>query len=141
MRHMRHLVFLLVLLGGCAYLDRGCSSCGATAFGADWVVVELTEAGAKPYRCWELKNTTITSETNSDGIYWKDSSSSNLIHVSGSYDYVQVKNGNWADAFKQLNLTRDSCTLIRSRQYDVKSGTYALPKSKAPEKPPLVPLP
>lgn len=141
MRHMRHFIFLLVLLGGCAYLDRGCSSCGATAFGADWIVVELTEAGAKLYRCWELTNTTITSEESSDGIYWKDSSTGNLIHVSGSYDYVQVKNNNWADAFRQLNLSRESCKLIRSRQYDVKSGIYLLPGAKTPEKSPRAVLP
>jgi len=122
-----HMALFVIMLGGCAYLDRGCSSCSATALGADWVVVELTEAGAKPYRCWELRGTTITSEEHSDGIYWKDSESGNLIHVSGSYDYVQVRNGNWSAAFQQLGLSKKVCEMIRSKRYDLETETYRLP--------------
>lgn len=125
---IRKLAPLLALLVGCAYVDRGCSSCGATAFGADWVVVELTEMGAKPYRCWELRNTTITSETQSDGIYWKDPNTGNLIHVSGSYDYVQVMNGNWNSAFAQLNLDRQACTYVRAKRYNPVEEKYYIPE-------------
>jgi len=98
----------------------------ATNLGANWVVVELTEAEAKPYRCWELHGVTITSEEGSDGIFWKDSQTGNLIHVSGSYDYVQVK-GTWDAAFQQLGLTKESCKAIRESRYDLKTERYVRP--------------
>lgn len=133
MKHLKRILpMLFIVMGGCAYLDRGCSSCGATYLGADWVVVELTEAGGKPYRCWELTSTTVTSEQNSDGIYWKDSRTGNLIHVSGSYDYVQVKGGNWSQAFAQLGLTKETCALVRARRYDPVTEKYLIPKEKKP---------
>lgn len=141
MKHWKRILPLaFIIMGGCAYMDRGCSSCGATAFGADWVVVELTEAGAKPYRCWELRNTTITSEQNSDGIYWKDSATGNLIHVSGSYDYVQVTGGRWSQAFAQLGLTQKTCSLIRARRYDPVKEKYEIPKGKQEPNAPKLPM-
>ncbi|MFC1640879.1 hypothetical protein ACFL2D_02385 [Patescibacteria group bacterium] len=99
-------------------------SCCATGFGSDWVVVELTEAGAIPYRCWELRGVSITNEQNSDGIYWLDKKSNNLIHASGSYDYVQVQGGDWDDAFANINMTQETCKIIRERKFDPETNTY-----------------
>lgn len=92
--------------------------------GADWVVVELVEMSGTPYRCWELKNVALSSEEGSDGIYWKDTVSGNLIHISGSYDYVQVKDGNWDAAFSQINMTRESCGVVHKRLYDPNTNEY-----------------
>jgi hypothetical protein len=135
-KHLGLVMLLSIMfMVNCARLDRGCSSCLATNLGANWVVVELTEAGAKPYRCWELQGVTITSEEGSDGIFWKDSTTNNLIHVAGSYDYVQVK-GTWDSAFRQLGLTREKCKAIRESQYDLRLERYVRPgemTSKPPE--------
>jgi len=96
MKNKFYLIVIVAFLFNCASVDRGCTSFMATNMGADWVVVELTEMNGIPYRCWELRGVSIVSEQGSDGIYWKNNSG-NLVHVSGSYDYVQVNNDNWDD--------------------------------------------
>ena len=113
-----------MIMSGCAGVSRSCSNCWARNAGGDFVVVELTEAGAKPYRCWALHDVSIDNERNSDGIYWKDPETGNLVHVSGSYDYVQVKNGNWDKAYQYLNLTKEACTIIRNRRFNHKENKY-----------------
>ena len=120
------LVFALFVVG-CAGLERGCSSCMAQEFGSDWVIVELREADGTPYRCWVLRGVSVSNETSSDGIYWKDNNG-NLVHVSGSYDRVQVRMGKWNEAFDTLNLTQDECRKVRESRYDAKSGRYVTPE-------------
>ena len=122
-------LLLVLLLVSCAGLDRSCSSCMATEFGADWVVVELTEAEGKPYRCWELRGLSITSEERSDGIYWKNNKG-NLVHVAGSYDYVQVESGQWEDAFREINMTAEACAVIRNKTYDPAIDRYVSPQKE-----------
>ena len=117
---------LLVLLTGCAGLERSCSSCSARNFGSDWIVVELTETDGKPYRCWELNEVSITNEEGSDGIYWK-TKEGNLMHISGSYDYIQVVNEKWDEAFAEINMTREACTKIRTKKFDPVQNKYIFP--------------
>lgn len=105
----RHMALLsLLFLVGCASLNRDCSSCTASNFGANWIVVQYKNDGT-PINCWKLKNTAIDNETNSDGIYWKDPHSSNLVHISGWYNRVQVVDGDWGSAAKSLNVKEDIC--------------------------------
>ena len=114
---MKKLMFFLPLLVGCAGMGRSCSSCSAESFGADWVVVQMDFNG-HPYSCWELPDTSITNESSSDGIYWKENWSGNLVHISGHYNRVQVAGGNWARAFSELGLTREACIQIQDFHYD-----------------------
>lgn len=118
------ILFLLCsTLAGCAGFNRGCSSWSARSFGADWVVVELGLDGT-PYRCWTLNNVSITNEPSSDGIYWKDTATGNLVHISGSYDYVQVEGRNFEAALNYLGLDRRTCETIRTQRYNVETGAY-----------------
>ena len=94
----------------------------ATTYGADWVVVELRYDGT-PFRCWELENVTLTSEMESDGIWWQLRGGP-IVHVSGVYDYVQVIDGDWEGAFEQINMTRLACTAVNTAVYSPDSGTY-----------------
>ena len=100
-------VLFALLIVGCAGMERDCSSCNASSFGSDWVVVQL-DLNGRPFRCWALRGTSITNETNSDGIYWQ-SPEGNLIHISGLYNRVQVVGRNWEAAYRELGLTEGSC--------------------------------
>lgn len=117
---------LFLVFAGCAGTSRGCSSCMAQQFGADWVVVQMDNEG-RPYRCWELRDTSISNEGNSDGIYWKDTTSGNLVHISGHYNRVQVENGNWDHAYQSLGLTKETCAAIRAETYDPVNRTFHTP--------------
>ena len=125
----RRIITLLIVImaTGCAGISRKCSSCWAKNIGADWLVVELREMDGAPYRCWELKGVSLDNEENSDGIYWKDGGTGNLIHISGSYDYIQVKSNNWDAAYSFFGLTRESCRLIRDSIYNPRTGKYEPP--------------
>lgn len=107
-------VAALTLGMACAGIDRSCASACAENIGADWVVVQLDLEG-RPFRCWELKNVSITNEKASDGIYWKDSHG-NLVHISGLYNRVQVGSGAWAEAYHELGLTAETCAKVHARQ-------------------------
>ncbi len=120
---------LLFLFAGCASLDRGCSSCNAENFGADYVIVQMDLEG-RPFRCWALQNVSITNESQSDGIYWKDTASGNLVHISGHYNRVQVVGGNWNDAFQHIGLTKEACGVIRELTYDPAERKYVTPAKK-----------
>ncbi|OGH69018.1 MAG: hypothetical protein A2754_00975 [Candidatus Magasanikbacteria bacterium RIFCSPHIGHO2_01_FULL_47_8] len=122
-------VLFALLLVGCAGLSRDCSSCTAGSFGADWVVVQMDMNGG-PYRCWELPNTSVTNEPHSDGIFWKENASGNLVHLSGHYNRVQVVGGNWERAFEELGLTKAACVQIRDHRYDPETGVYKTPEKK-----------
>ncbi len=119
-----------LLLVGCAGFQRDCSSCSAQSFGADWVVVQMDNTG-KPFRCWELHNVSISNEEHSDGIYWTSERSGHLVHLSNMYNRVQVMGGDWETAYREVGLTRETCTAIRTRAYDPARGEYVLPGSPA----------
>ena len=103
----------LAAFSGCAGIQRGCSSVGASSFGADWVIVQMDDRGV-PYRCWTLEDTSVTNEEDSDGIYWL-SPNGHLVHISGHYNRVQVEGGRWDEAYRELGLTANLCRDIQSR--------------------------
>lgn len=108
------LTFLaLALIPGCVGLTRGCSSGMATSFGADWVIVQMSDDGI-PYRCWVLEETSVTNEENSDGVYWL-SRDGHLVHISGHYNRVQVEGGRWNEAYAELGLTEELCEAVQRR--------------------------
>lgn len=110
---------LAIFLCGCASLDRGCTGCMAKNFGSDWIVVQLSAVDGKPIRCWKLHDASLSSESQSDGVYWKDTESGNMVHIAGFYNYVQVKDKRWDAAFKQLGLTEGYCEKIALSPWDV----------------------
>jgi hypothetical protein len=116
----------LWMVAGCAGMERGCSAWEARSFGADWVVVQMDTEG-RPFRCWELHRVSISNEQSSDGIYWVDAQSGNLVHISGLYNSVQVINSRWDAAFAEVGLTRDSCKLVHDSRYDPATRTFQLP--------------
>jgi hypothetical protein len=99
---------ILLVLGGCAGIQRSCSSWWAESFASDWIVVQ-NDYNMIPKRCWRLPSTSITNESNSDGIYWLDPHSSHLVHISGWYNRVQVNNGDWNGAAAALGIDLSRC--------------------------------
>jgi hypothetical protein len=105
------IVFITFACQGSA---RGCQATCAENYGADWVVVQ-TDWEGYPYRCWTLKNTAIANEKNSDGIYWVDPKSKNLVHISGGYNRVQVIDNRWDEAFATLGITKEICEEVQKK--------------------------
>jgi len=97
---------MLALVIGCAGVQRGCSSWSAESFGSDWIVVQY-DMYLAPKACWKLNDVSITNEASSDGIYWVDSQTGHLIHISGWYDRVQVFGGRFEEAAKLVNVDID----------------------------------
>ena len=104
---------ILITLAGCAGFNRGCSSWSAGTFGSNWIVVQYDYQG-DPINCWKLQNTSIANEGNSDGVYWKDSESGHLVHISGWYNRVQVDGGRYEEAAKLLGV---ELSLITNGKY------------------------
>lgn len=100
---------ILAFSMGCAGLDRSCQSWGAENFAADWLVTSYNNLG-EPTHCWKLPYTSIANEQASDGIYWVDGTTDNLVHISGWYNRVQVKGGQWNEAAKHLGIDLEKCT-------------------------------
>jgi len=105
------LVLWLMLLSGCAGLERDVASGCASNVGADWVIVQF-DAYGKPFGCWALKDTSVSNEPASDGIYWL-SPDGHLVHISGFYNRVQVARGRWNSAFRELGISSDECGALR----------------------------
>lgn len=99
---------LALLLASCAGLGRGCSSGCAQQFGADWIVVQFRADGS-PLNCWAMKGASIANEPASDGVYWKEPDTGNLVHISGWYNRVQVLGGQWEMAAKSLGIDLGDC--------------------------------
>ncbi len=114
MRSRLVLVLLtIIFLSACAGLERSCSSWGATQFGGNWLVAQYRFDGT-PFNCWKLVNVSIANESASDGIYWKDSSTSHLVHISGWYNRVQVpgnvyQSPNFDEASKLVGVNVHQC--------------------------------
>ena len=103
------LVGIVLILHGvsCAGANRSCASSFAGAAGANWIVVQYDLTGI-PIMCWELRSTSIANESQSDGIYWQDAAG-NIIHISGLYNRVMVRNDKWDEAYRLIGTTRERC--------------------------------
>jgi len=97
-----------VLGSSCAGISRDVSSRIAREFGADWIVVQYRYDGA-PINCWRLAQVGISNEPASDGIFWKDSSTGHLVHISGWYNRVQVTNQDFESAARLVGVDSSSC--------------------------------
>lgn len=115
MKNVLKVIPFLFLLG-CAGYQRSCASGMATTFGGDWVVAQYRADGV-PMNCWQLKNTSITNEQGSDGIYWLDGTNGHLVHISGWYNRVQVNGGDFENAAKLVGVSLSAC----------KNGHYVAP--------------
>lgn len=104
MKLLKYLPFVFLL--GCASTQRDCSASVNGTFGGDWVIAQYGFDG-KPINCWNLRNVAISSH--SDGIYWQDSGTGNLIHISGWYSRVQVSGNNHEAAAKVLGVELSKC--------------------------------
>ena len=102
------LALLLLLAIGCAGTMRDCSSSCASTLGSDWLLVQY-QYDSKPMNCWQLKDTALASE-GSNGLFWKDSQTGNLVHVSGiALNRVQISGGNWQAAADHLGVDLTAC--------------------------------
>ncbi len=130
-RIVRHLprALLMTALVGCAGVTRECSSCAAGSLGADWVVVQMDNDG-RPYRCWDLHDVSVAVE-GGDGVVWMDTTSSNLIHISGHFNRVQVVGGNWDRAYATLGLTKETCAEVRGQLYDPTARQFRVRSAEA----------
>jgi hypothetical protein len=104
---MKKLALYLLLLTGCAGMSRDCSSCSASTLGSDWIVVQYGFDG-KPINCWELRDTAISNEHSTDGIFWQENSG-HLVHISGWYNRVQVDHSDWVGAAKSVGIDDALC--------------------------------
>ena len=104
----------LLLLAGCVWLERDCTSMGASSFGSDWLIVQL-RADGEIARCWHLEGVGVTNEAHSDGIFWQDPAG-HLVHISGWYNRVQVntltksRKEAFLDAARGLGVDLNRCT-------------------------------
>jgi hypothetical protein len=94
------IIIIIVAIMGPAGIERSFSGWSASAYGSDWLVIQYTQDGSI-ISAWELKDKSVGNESNSDGIYFVDDSD-NVVHLSGHYIYVQIKNGNWDAAKDRL---------------------------------------
>ena len=98
-----------IALAGCAGYQRDCQSCCAGMEGADWIVLQYDYSGT-PINCWKLPDTSVSNESATDGIYWVDGPSGNLVHISGWYNRVQIENENWEEAAQSIDIDLGRCT-------------------------------
>ena len=80
------ITFTIIGPQGC---NRRMSSWKAQAYGSNWIVLQFAATG-QTIQHWVLINKSIGNELNSDGIYFTDKDG-NVIHLSGHYLYVEVK--------------------------------------------------
>lgn len=83
-------VFLvcIALIIGPAGCERYFASWKASAYGSDWLVVQYSQDG-DVINSWELRGRSVGSESQSDGIYFKDNDG-NIVHLSGHYIYIET---------------------------------------------------
>lgn len=108
MRRRLGILAMVLVLGGCAGVQRSCSSIWAGATGSDWIIVQYGMSG-EPFNCWTLRNTSVTNEDSSDGVYWLDRTKGHLVHVSGWYNRIQVDGGNWDHAANLIGVDYRKC--------------------------------
>lgn len=78
-------LILFITIGPAGIVNKW-SAWKASAYGSDWLVVQYAQDGTI-ITSWELKNSAIHSESQSDGIYFTHAGS--VKHLSGHYIYVQ----------------------------------------------------
>ena len=100
------LAFWAIFMVGCASFQRDCASCNAENFGSDWIIVQL-KADGDTARCWELRNTSVGSDSAND-VHWL-SSDGHLIHIEGWYNRVQVANDDFEGAYRVLGVDGSQC--------------------------------
>jgi hypothetical protein len=81
---------ILAILVGPSGCERHLSSWKASAYGSNWLVVQYAQNGSV-INHWELKDRSVGSEENSDGIFFKDNDG-NVVHLSGHYVFIQTAN-------------------------------------------------
>jgi hypothetical protein len=106
--NQRYLLIIALFLFSCVGLEKSCSSCNASNFGGDWIVVQFNTAGT-PFNCWKMAGVSISNEEGSDGIWWKNSSG-HLVHISGWYNRVQVRGGDWSAAASAVGIDLKKCS-------------------------------
>lgn len=132
---MNHYIRLLlasfiILSSSCAGCMRGCSSWTAQSLGANWLVVQFGQNGT-PFNCWQLHGVSIANEQQSDGIYWVDDTTGNLIHISGWYNRVQVSRfGSFDSAARQLGIDLNKC---HNGRYAEQSEQLSVPANSPPQ--------
>ena len=89
-------VILLAAIIGPKGCVREVKSWKADAYGSDWLVVQYAQDGSIIHT-WQLEDKSVGSERDSDGIYFPDNNG-NIVHLSGHYVYVQVKDGDFDSA-------------------------------------------
>lgn len=114
MKIVRTLVLLfLLLLSGCQ------GSCAEQAWKevrgaaeANWIIVQYDAMGV-PMACWKLRDSAVSNEPNSDGIYWL-TLDGHLVHISGHYNRIQVEGYEaWDSAYAELGITAEECETMR----------------------------
>lgn len=118
MKSLYKMVAIVLFLTGCAGIERDCGSSCATSFGGDWIVVQYRADGS-PINCWRLKDTAISNEPHTDGVFWQDPGG-HLVHISGWYNRVQVQGNRWEEAARSIGVNDTLC----------KNGVY---QSAAPD--------
>lgn len=103
------ILIIALLSSGCAGLSRGCASCNAETFGSDWIVVQYNAYG-EPMNAWKLEDVSISNEDKSDGIYWKDTNTGHLVHISGWYNRIQVNGRKFDEAASLVGIKIDHIT-------------------------------
>jgi hypothetical protein len=86
------IIVLLACIGfviGPNRINRFWENYKSDAYGSDWLVIKENMNG-DAIHYWELKNTSIGNEENSDGIYFLDGNE-DIVHLSGFYTYIEVK--------------------------------------------------
>lgn len=103
------LIIILAIVTICVYAIPGCNryatSLWFNAVGGDWIIVQISYDGT-PINCWKLEDVSVTNESQSDGIAWKNSDG-NMMHIAGWYNWTQVYNDNFAAAAKSLGVELD----------------------------------
>lgn len=90
------LATIAVLVVGPARISVWWDNYRSSSYGSDWMVIEHSATG-EIIHYWELHGKTICNEQNSDGIYFTDNTG-NVIHLSGFYKYIEIKDGAWEEA-------------------------------------------
>lgn len=83
---------------------RSISAWQAQAYGSDWLVIQYAQDGSVMNH-WELRNASVASESQSDGIQFPDNDG-NMVHLSGHYVYAQVNGDAGMQAAKSRYLRR-----------------------------------
>lgn len=77
----------------------------------DYVIVQYE--GIAITNCWTLRgiNVNYTQGTNGAQLWWNDSKHSNtIISVTGNFNYAEVGDGDFADAYTSLGVDGSECT-------------------------------